>query len=1251
MFEITGEDIAQLTDADLRALIVRLAASELRRQGLPVSSVTAGGHQDAPDGGLDVRVECPSPLSRPDFIPRAATGFQVKKPDMPASEIRDEMRPDGALRPAIRALAEAGGAYIIVSAQGSVADAPLKARREAMREQLADLDERDQLLTDFYDRERLAAWVNEYPGTAAWGRSRLGRVLEGWSPIDAWGGAGAPGPYLADPSMSLLDETAAPARALPIMEGTERLRCELAKQGRCVRLIGLSGLGKTRLVQALFEAEVGTQSLDPGLAVYTDYSTETRPTARDMARALITRGQPAILIVDNCNPETHGQLASLCANSPISLLTVEYDVREDEPEHTDVFRLQPASSDVLETWLKQNFAHMSQVDRATIAELSSGNFRVARVLAETVKHGETLGRVKAHELFERIFRQRNAEDKSLLHAAQDMALAYSIEGTDVAVDGELATLGAARSVPAQSLFEALAELHGRGVVQSRGRWRAILPQAIANSLATNALKRIPADVLDRLIERAGPRLRLSMSRRLGNLHDSPVAHAATSRWFAPGGPFGDLLAPSGDGLGVLTNLAPLAPDVVLERIADTVHRHPEVTSKDGLNRWDWIRLIRALAFDPAQFAPAAYLLLQFLIAETEDNRSNSAKEALAELFHIFLSGTMAPPEQRRDVVRQWLESDEADIRKCGLLALHGLLKTGHFSSTAGFDFGARSRSFGWQPGSGAEHQSWYVEAFTLCLDFEARYPELRAVLAGELRGLWHMPACRAALNDVARRWLATGPWIGGWIALRAALRFDGSHMPEDVRAELVALIDRLKPVDLLDRARAAVLSSGTDGWDVSDGEPDDDDELSSWEKADRMAEDVGRALGTDAEARRAFMPEVIADRAHSSRAYLCGRGIADTALDLDDMWSSLLSDAQLEAGNEQNVTILGGFLARAAERDRAFAERALDEAMTMPALSGVLPYLQARVELDARGIYRLRESIAAGLVHATGFFNLRPAIESCQPEELAELLRDIARMPDGDLVAIDLLGQYFYNRRERPDDAAPLVEVAQEILSVARLSRINGYRMHGLAKLVRRCLSGEGTGYASAEAFAQGLREDLNSEVSYYEVREVMDALCEAQPRLVLDTFVAPVPYARARWRWDMGGRKSLSFHRIGSGTLLEWIAVDPAVRYPLIGSALSLFSRGDFDESASIDPLFKAVLAVAPVPRDFLGSFQSRMYPRSYTGSGQAMLEARRQALLELADEMPGEVASWIHEGLPDLDRAIQSAVDFETEREESFE
>lgn len=125
MFEITSEDIALLNDEDLRAVVARLCETEVRLGGLSSSYVTWGGDQNAPDGGIDVRVALPPGSVIDNFLPRAATGFQVKKQDMPRAEILDEMRPKGVIRPSIRRLADQSGAYIIVSSEGSTSDSAL----------------------------------------------------------------------------------------------------------------------------------------------------------------------------------------------------------------------------------------------------------------------------------------------------------------------------------------------------------------------------------------------------------------------------------------------------------------------------------------------------------------------------------------------------------------------------------------------------------------------------------------------------------------------------------------------------------------------------------------------------------------------------------------------------------------------------------------------------------------------------------------------------------------------------------------------------------------------------------------------------------------------------------------------------------------------------------------------------------------------------------------------------------------------
>lgn len=181
MFNITNNDIKYLNDTDLRTLVGLLCEADLHQQGLPSAGVTYGGHQNAKDGGLDVRVEL-SCLVNPDgFIPRSITGYQVKKPDMQAAKIMEEMCPDGGLRPVIQELADVYGAYIIVSA-ASTSDSALKNRNQAMFDALSAISNASNLKLGFYDSNRVASWTNCHPSLILWVKNKIGRSIQGWQP-------------------------------------------------------------------------------------------------------------------------------------------------------------------------------------------------------------------------------------------------------------------------------------------------------------------------------------------------------------------------------------------------------------------------------------------------------------------------------------------------------------------------------------------------------------------------------------------------------------------------------------------------------------------------------------------------------------------------------------------------------------------------------------------------------------------------------------------------------------------------------------------------------------------------------------------------------------------------------------------------------------------------------------------------------------------------------------------------------------
>ncbi|MBZ5609127.1 MAG: hypothetical protein LAP38_12770 [Acidobacteriia bacterium] len=590
------------------------------------------------------------------FVSRPATGFQVKQQDMPAGEIIDEMRPMNVIRPSIQNLADQSGAYIIVSSQGSTADTALTSRRDAMRSATAGVRNADALLLDFYDRTRVATWVRSHEGLIPWVRTLVGLSIPGWQSYGSWAYApdAVTAEYLLDEKLRIHPVKRETDQGLSTLQGIQQIRDELRKDRHVVRLVGLSGVGKTRLVQALFDDRVGKQSLDPSLALYTNMADGPDPQPIGLASNLVAARTRAILVIDNCPPDLHHRLSEVCRQpeSEVSVITVEYDIREDEPEATEVFTLESSSQELIEKLVRRWFPDISQIDARTIAEFSGGNARIAIALAATVERNETVAGLTDEQLFQRLFLQRHTHDESLYLAAQVCSLVYSFEGEDISDtdEAELVRLGRLIGKTPQDLYRSVAELKRRDLVQQRSVWRAVLPHAIANRLAATALQNVPYVEIEKLLM-TSKRLIKSFSRRLGYLHASKEAVGIVKKWLGSGGWLENVTRLDDLGRAIFENVAPVAPEDVLAALERPL-LGPE--DEEAAKRCkDYCDLLRSIAYDAALFERCVALLVKILT--TQDVESNTHRTQLfVSLFHLILSGTHATIEQRVTIIKSLL---------------------------------------------------------------------------------------------------------------------------------------------------------------------------------------------------------------------------------------------------------------------------------------------------------------------------------------------------------------------------------------------------------------------------------------------------------------------------------------------------------------------------------------------------------------------------------------------------------------------
>lgn len=1279
LLEITGDDIARLNDTDLRTLIGLLCEADYRLAGLSTRGITWGGNQDASDGGLDVVVRGDAPPPSSSFVPRKTTGFQVKKPDMPRAEILKEMRPKDVLREEIRTLIQEKGAYIIISSQGSTTDSALKNRTDAMKEAVANEVDHQNLHVEFLDRGRVATWVRGHPALILWVRNKIGRQLKGWRSYENW--ASAPGgieeEYLLDDGLRLHDETMPTGDGMSAKDGLLRLRSALSAPKASVRLTGLSGVGKTRLVQALFDERIGEQALNRSQVFYADMSNSPDPDPKTFAEQLIAGKARAILIVDNCPPDLHRRLTQTCSesHSAVSLLTVEYDVRDDLPEETSVFRLEPASEEVIEELIRKRFPYIDQIGAQAIAQFSGGNARIAIVLANTVQSGETLTGFRDEELFKRLFWQRHNPDESrLLISAQVCSLVYSFEGTDANSEkSELKLLASLMDKSGSELYRDVKALKDRDLIQSRDVWRAVLPHAIANRLAKQALEAIPKNtIVQTFLNSGSERLIKSFTRRLSYLHDCDTAREIANEWLAPGGWIGEANSNFSDfRMEVFRNIAPVSPEKALEAIERAANGYEgrQFISGENIHSYDFVRILRNLAYDPALFEGSVRLMCRYALSEKPGETSRSTRDVLKPLFYILFSGTHASVEARAKIVKEFINSKDLNNQNLGSLLLGAALKVQFFDSHHEGTFGARPRDFGYRPKTLEELAHWYRTFIDICtrlaLSAQPIAEQARKMLADNLRSLWTEAHMFEALEISAKQLQEQKAWNEGWIAVRSIIRYDGKEFEEEISVRLHHLENLLRPNNLLEKARTYALLGSPAPFELGDDFGNIKDPSTAAQHGEKMTREIGAQVAQDMDTLNALLPELVST--HNTQLYSFGGGLADGCSNKQELWHILYAQFQKTSPENRQIGVFLGFLASCAESDPAFYHSTLDALISDDVLSEWFPFFQMTSAIDQRGLERLTKALDEGKARIDTFQRLAfgRAHESISDDDLANLLRKIFSREGGINVAIEVLQMRFHGLgKEAVYSSSSLLAVARDVMSICPFpdNRYpNSSLDYDLTQIAEVCLKGE-EGKDAATAICQHLAEARpNGHAFAPDYPNLLNSLARAQPLVFLDVFLGNnwlKDYRRRRmFSDDFLAKHENPINQISDTDLLSWCESDPENRYPLIASVIRPFSVETEAGKLIWKPIVHFIFEKAPNLTIILEHFANgiRWPSSSWRGSWTTTFQERSVLLQALYQHNNPEISTWAkkqYQILQEIANREQEAERYiNRKRNESFE
>jgi hypothetical protein len=677
---------------------------------------------------------------------------------------------------------------------------------------------------------------------------------------------------------------------------------------------------------------------------------------------------------------------------------------------------------------------------------------------------------------------------------------------------------------------------------------------------------------------------------------------------------------------MLANIAPIVPEATLTAIERALSGAPDT----ALNKSTYVvRLLRSLAYEPALFERAISLLIKFARVTTrEDVHESEATDIVASLFQIVLSGTHAPLSMRLNVVQELLGSDHADLRAVGIKALNAMLKTTHFSSSYGFEFGASSRNYGYYPSTGQDVHYWYDAVLKMASEFALSdspvNSQVRKSVAAEFHGLWMNAGQAEVLESLSREIGKKGFWREGWIAVRRMWILVGKAMPTAIAARVTALEKLLRPKHLVDQVRGIVLETSGGSIDFDELEDVENGQIGhAVARMNATIKNLGRDVARDRDAFKTLLPSLACG---GSRVRLFGEGLACTD-EPYTLWRALIPE--FGAAERADVSVIGGFISGLFKRSPAEPEVLLDEALEHPVLGAHFPAIQSSVPIDGRGIGRLHRSLELGKVPITGFYCLAygRACDDIAGPAFRDLLLAIHRQPGGVPVALEILSmRLFTEKAENREPAPELAEIGRALLSAYEFHRRDGRvdrENRELGRIVQLSLVGDEGIAIVRQLCCKMMAAIKRNDIYAHDQDDLLSSLLRVHPTVMLDEMLAGDERARrsgVQVFLDVSRFNKHLLDVVSDESLLEWCNCDPVVRYPTAAAFASLFRRPKNGEPHQWMPLAVRLLAKAPEPLKVFKNIVDRLYPTSWSGSLASKLESRLKLLEQLAmPDAPG--------------------------------
>lgn len=465
---------------------------------------------------------------------------------------------------------------------------------------------------------------------------------------------------------------------------------------RAIKMVALSGLGKTRIVYEAFKDHLPDNAY---ICVKSD------DILKDFVALLLDEARKTkLIILDDCPKNDIQELVNkrdeMCPDCRLIFINNDFFNQTNSSDYRkisiDVNDITAAVNQYIEDNVpaKNNDTFL----REQIKKLSGGYPFLAVRFVRAYQEGRALLATDAEDLMSRLLGTNNNDE---LTAMRTMALFQPLGYSDrrsrefdaVALSNIVTPLPNLNGDGKRQLFKRLIQRYDGTFIDKGVDWLAVRPLPLAVWLVGQWLKETDlkeaVDYLNSIPGNTGNMLIRCISKRLDEMVGNPLAEEVLAKLTISGDKdfINEEVVCSDMGSRLFLSMATVNPvaigSVVIKVLSNMTVDNLRSKLKDDARRNN-VMMLEKLCYVPEVARDAVLTLAKLAVAENE-KWANNSRGQLNQLFHIMLSGTVLSLKERTDIIRQ-LKASGVDYNEVTLDVLNHSFNNTSFNRDGGPEY-------------------------------------------------------------------------------------------------------------------------------------------------------------------------------------------------------------------------------------------------------------------------------------------------------------------------------------------------------------------------------------------------------------------------------------------------------------------------------------------------------------------------------------------------------------------------------------